>query len=353
MTKFLMLDSGAYSVWTQGKEIDLDAYIDFVEQRPAITIAINLDVIPGRPNDMTSTTPASVEEACQQGWKNYRRMIKRIPQERVLPVYHRGDDVKWLHKYLDAGASYVALSPKTDASTSEKIKWLKRLKPILFDGAGRRVVKTHGLGVTSFDVMAFWDWYSVDSTSWKLSGAWGNVYVPRGNPYDFSQAPTNIRVSSTPKGVKRNKFAGSSSWKYICPHRNNSRLLEFLDVCGVPLGKFDTKHVATDYKLDRKAEEIWFNKRERTVLVPTEKGVITSVEERLRVNAEFMKRVNKALPIRHIYFAGALMPYPLEFQLGRRLLSYYHTQSKAAAAKLDQHLDLISQNLERKRNADK
>ena len=47
----LLIDSGAFSAWTQGKEINLvDDYIDFCLQYIDIADAVvNLDVIPGRP----------------------------------------------------------------------------------------------------------------------------------------------------------------------------------------------------------------------------------------------------------------------------------------------------------------
>ena len=79
------------------------------------------------------------------------------------------------------------------------------------------------------------------------------------------------------------------------------------------------------------------------MLVPVEKGVTTHVEERLRVNAEFMKRAAKALRehVRHIYFAGAMMPYELEYNLEKRLLSYYHTQNESGKKCLRRHCESV------------
>ena len=46
----VFLDSGAFSAWTRGVEIDIQKYIEFIKQnQDVITVYANLDVIsPGR-----------------------------------------------------------------------------------------------------------------------------------------------------------------------------------------------------------------------------------------------------------------------------------------------------------------
>ena len=65
----LLIDSGAFSAWTQGKEINLvDDYIDFCLQYIDIADAVlNLDVIPGRP--YKKLTPEEYEKSAEQGWR--------------------------------------------------------------------------------------------------------------------------------------------------------------------------------------------------------------------------------------------------------------------------------------------
>lgn len=354
-TRLLMLDSGAFTVWTQEAEIDLDAYIGFCQDHEDCSYYVNLDVIPGKPGDKSTLTRDAVEQSCKQGWDNWREMIDVLPRDKVIPVFHQGDHLKWLERYLEAGVKYIGISPANDRQTSgsnhkatlpgrgdqqtTKLQWIRSLRPYLFDGAGRPVVRTHGFAVTSYDLMKCMEWHSVDSASWKLAGAWGSIYVPRGGKsFDFTTEPEQIRASGTSGQTRLGSEIGAVK---LAPM--SERTLSWLQTCGVPVGEFKTKKVDGTYKLDREREEIWFNKQERVVLVPVVKGVLTSVEERLRVNAEFIKRANDALKeyVRHIYFAGALMPYPLEFNLGRRLLSYYHLKGKSARRQLRTHLKSV------------
>jgi len=361
-TRLLILDSGAFTVWTQNATIDLDEYIDFCEARPGCSYYVNLDVIPGKPGDKKTLTPDTVEASCKQGWANYKRMIECLPMKKVIPVFHQGDPIKWLDKYLSFGVPYIGISPANDRRTSgsnykarfegrgdsqtTKLQWIRSLRSYLFNQDDTPTVKTHGFAVTSYDLMKAMAWHSVDSASWKLAGAWGAIYVPSGDrAFNFEVEPQQVRASgSASKKLGRN---GRPAFSY--------RTLRWLEECGVPVGAFKTKQVKEGYKLNRDVDEIWMDKKARIVLVPTEKGIVTSVEERLRVNAEFIKRANMALEkyVRHIYFAGALMPYDLEYNLGRRLLSFYHTRSKGAAAHLDKHCSLVQKNKERKRRESK
>lgn len=341
MTRSLMLDSGAFTVWSQGETILLEDYLSFCHDFPGCSYFVNLDVIPGKMNDKRSLNKDSIEASCKQGWQNYRSMIEELPKERVIPVYHQNDPLKWLDKYLSFGVPYIGISPANDCTTLEKIRWLGTLLPYLFDHATKKpLVKTHGFAVTSYDLMNFWQWHSVDSASWKLAGAWGAMYFPheRSGEWDFTRPPKSIAMSPmSPAFAKAHHF---SHFENMTPGIK-ARVLAFLEFAGVPLGKFKIVDKKVGYKLDREKEEIWYDKEKWRVLRPEEKGVVTAVEERLRVNARFMKEANKVLPIDHIYFAGAQMPYPLEYKLGHRLLSYFHTQGKGGRRCLRKHIKLI------------
>lgn len=377
-TRLLMLDSGAFTVWTKGAAINLDAYIDFCEQWPDVSYYVNLDVIPGKPG--VRPTPSTVEDTCKQGWNNYRRMIERLPKHKVIPVFHQGDPIRWLHKYLDAGVPYLGISPGNDrrtksksakarfagraSKTDTKLQWLRSIKPILFNGETPRI-KLHGFAVTSFDLMNFWRWHSVDSASWKFAGAWGAIYVPhkvRGQ-WDFTQQPIIAPVS--PMSNRRIAEAGN------CPKLH---IEEWLEEVGVPFGEFELKDVDKGYRPDTKLGEVWYRTDRRTkhkkhhkkrgplnrgghshcILVPITKGVTTGVAERLVVNAEFIKRVNAALKdkVKHIYFAGNILIGEHEYQLGRRLLSYAVLGNNFGESRgnkfLERHCELIRQHKKRK-----
>ena len=345
----LLLDSGAFTVWSsqnRGKQvsIDLPTYIEFCAKHPLCSYYVNLDVIPGVPNKKRTLTPSAIEAACKQGWRNYRQMIQSLPQDKVIPVYHMNDDIRWLVKYIEAGAPYIGISPANDMTTSQKMAWMGGLRKYLFDGAGRPVVRTHGFAVTSFDLMNFWEWYSVDSASWKLVAAWGSIYVPQttNGVEDYSKSPVHIVTSpNTLADQKRMKHTSAMPKDGVA----YERLMAYLDAIGVPLGKFTLKSESkATYKLNREAAEFWMDKVKGIVAVPSEHGVATHWDLRAYVNAVFITRANKVLPVKHIYFAGDPVPNPkVEFYLRRRLLSYHEmsTGGKKKYSCLAKHLELI------------
>ena len=119
--KNIIIDSGAFSAWTKGEEVDLDKYISFCKElkesregRENIYI-VNLDVIPGswgkRP------TQEQREEAAEQGWKNMEYMFSKgiIP----IHVFHQHEDFKWLDKITNE-IEYLGISPANDVTHSKQ-----------------------------------------------------------------------------------------------------------------------------------------------------------------------------------------------------------------------------------------
>ena len=79
----LFVDSGAYSAYTQGKEINVDDYINLI-------------------NDIGDVV--TVFAAAGLSWDNYLYMIERVKPEyvdKIMPVFHFQEDTKWLKQMLD------------------------------------------------------------------------------------------------------------------------------------------------------------------------------------------------------------------------------------------------------------
>ena len=138
-----MLDSGAFSVWNKGISIDLDAYITYCLKHPYIAYYVNLDVIPGSVSDMASLSSGAISKACEEGWKNYLTMLKKLPIGKVIPVFHQGDDYKWIKKYIDHGCTYIGISPSNDRTTKQKVAWLKEVQQHIGDKKGNPIIRTH------------------------------------------------------------------------------------------------------------------------------------------------------------------------------------------------------------------
>lgn len=152
----IIIDSGAFSVWNKGGSIDIDEYLNFCKQLPEHWTFINLDVIP-----KTGSTKQDIEICCEKGYENYLYLKQHL--KNVMPVYHYGDNIKWLHKFIEH-TDYIGISPANDTHENVKRKFLKEVFYVTQDK-----IKTHGLGYSSFEGLTMFPFYSVDSISFKKS----------------------------------------------------------------------------------------------------------------------------------------------------------------------------------------
>jgi hypothetical protein len=172
------LDSGAFSAWSKGTSIDLEEYAQFILDRPdTFNVIANLDVIPGAWGEVP--TQRDIDRSAEQGWENFYALEKLLKPigKRPINIYHQGEDKKWLKKLMDE-QDYFGVSPGNDRTTRQKIEWLDAIMPTLTDDKGWPIRKFHGFGVTSLEVLLRYPWYSVDSTSWVLTGRFGAIHVP-------------------------------------------------------------------------------------------------------------------------------------------------------------------------------
>lgn len=164
--KDLILDSGAFSVWSNGETIKLDDYKAFCLDVKKLLGGetnlkiVNLDVLPGKWGERP--TEEQRENSAQQSWNNMLEL--EAEGLKVINVFHQHEDFKWLEK-LRNHSDYIGISPANDVSMPEKLNWLnavfKRIK---------NSVKTHGFAVTAAAQVYNYPFYSVDSSSW-IAGA--------------------------------------------------------------------------------------------------------------------------------------------------------------------------------------
>lgn len=164
-----ILDSGAYSAWRSGKPIDLEKYCDWLEKNMNwIGPYVALDVI--GPNDS--------EVAAEASYKNLLRMHQR--GLKPIPVWHAGEDVKWLYKMLDLGCDYIGLSASSLVTKHNVDDWYAYAWSHLVTSEGLPIIKAHAFGEGRLASLKRFPWYSADSTSWIYSAQRnGNVQVDR------------------------------------------------------------------------------------------------------------------------------------------------------------------------------
>lgn len=171
----IILDSGAFTAWTKGTEVDrgdLAKEFEAILKLPRVeAYLINLDRIPGRKG--VDPTAEEVQAAMRESEENFRWLNKQFPG-RVLPVFHQGEPVEYLLE-LAAECNYICLSPRNDLHEKLRVDWSQRMH------AKIPGVKTHGLATTGFTMMSTVPWYSVDSATWTMVSAYGGILVPHGD----------------------------------------------------------------------------------------------------------------------------------------------------------------------------
>jgi hypothetical protein len=175
----LFIDSGAYSAYTLGKEIDVDEYIEYVNAiDDYVTLFAQVDKIPGKHGQ--PKTKKEVLDAPRQSFENYLYMRERVKSpHKLLPVFHRREDWAWLEKIISEGAGYIGLAPTTDSSEVEKKVFFEKCFDIIKRSKNPNI-KTHAFGVTSLPMLSLFPFTSADSTGWIMKAANGIIILPWG-----------------------------------------------------------------------------------------------------------------------------------------------------------------------------
>ena len=143
------------------------------------------------------------------------------------------------------------------AKGSNMVNWLdKCFGDYICDEHGKAKFKVHGLGLTTPHMMVRYPWYSVDSTSWKLSAGFGSIFVPRNNKgkYDYIEG-TCISVSIE---GKKNDFENMSI-------HEKEYVLKYLKSIDIPFGNKEQLGVCNNYRYRRHVNLIYFKGLENEI----------------------------------------------------------------------------------------
>ena len=181
----LLIDSGAYSIHRSGAEVNLQDYIDYLNDHVGEFEGIaQLDEIPGKLGK--PKTLKDYEVAAEKSWENYQYMVtKVIDYKKVMPIFHQGDPIKYLHLMLSykhpdgTHIEYIGISPANDQPINSKNRWLDKVFNIIKKSENPNV-KTHGFGYTSLKHLQRYPFYSADSTSWLMTAANGSIITKWG-----------------------------------------------------------------------------------------------------------------------------------------------------------------------------
>jgi len=194
----IILDSGAFSVWSNNGFIDIDKYAEFcVEFRRIVpkhirVYVVNLDVLPGKFG--IRPTMQQREESAQRGWDNMCYLEAK--GLKVIHVYHQHESIQWLERMRNH-MDYIGISPANDVGMDEKLQFLRETFSEIKD-----TIRTHGFAVTSDKQLYQFPFFSVDSSSWTAPARFGRIPIFRD---DYTMGTVSYKDE---KGIKAN-------WDYL------------------------------------------------------------------------------------------------------------------------------------------
>lgn len=155
-----LLDSGAFSFMSGAEcserqiEEYAERYAEFIKKHH-ITQYFELDV------DTIFGLPFT---------EKIRNKLERQTGIQSIPVWHKGRGVEYW-KRMVSDYTYIAIGGLVFHVRQQEWPLIHQM----VDYATARGVKVHGLGFTKTKILSEWNWYSVDSSSWKISAIRGSI----------------------------------------------------------------------------------------------------------------------------------------------------------------------------------
>ena len=180
--EYFIGDSGAFTAWSIGKPVDIDEYVKWSKEQMAKyprVVSVNLDVIPGEKgrNSTKEERDAGMRKSVENA--DYLRS-KGLD---IMEVFHQDEPREFLDELLDRlpENGILGISPRNDVSVKAKLEWQK----VLLSHLSRRFTpdkmpRTHGLAVTSPQMLQEFPYYSADSSSWAGAARFGTLIGDNG-----------------------------------------------------------------------------------------------------------------------------------------------------------------------------
>ncbi len=267
----IFLDSGAFTAWKQGVEIDIYKYIDFIKQHPQIKVYSNLDVV--------SKSFIDKRSAAEQSKANMDIMEKA--GLKPLAVFHYGEPLEYLKYYIEK-YDYIALGGMVGESTKHILPWIDACFEYICNKDGSPKVKIHSFGMTSVTLLNKFPFYSADSSSW-LNSVYGKIPIPkqRKGEWDYSLVPLELSVSSQKDtGLNLKNLYGYK----------RDLIIGYIKSRGYKMGKSEIITVGDDYELQENERFIRHYKGPgKKVDRVIEKGIVNDTDLRAAFYADYFE----------------------------------------------------------------
>ena len=154
----VFVDSGAFSATTRGIKINVDEYIDWLNQWSA-----NMEKFCCW--DSIGLNENEYEECAKKTWENYLYMYERVNEpHKLVYVYHYGEPIGYLHKALEFGCKLVALGGIAKRPRQERTEFFESVKD---EFKKYPDVHVHAFGMTDAELLKKYTFiHGADSTSW-------------------------------------------------------------------------------------------------------------------------------------------------------------------------------------------
>lgn len=249
------LDSGAYSAFTKGVEIDIYEYCDFIKTH----------------SDFISHYSVLDDINCPETTLKNQKIMEGEGLEPV-PCFHYGEDIKYLEHYLK-NYKYISLGGMVPISEKDLVPWLDNLfSNYICNKHGYPIVKIHGFGLTIVNLIFRYPWYSVDSTTWARAASFGEISMPQmiGGDWSYTTTPTRILLSTNAAATRNKKH-----YIYLSEHQQQV-VQRWIEEMGFKMGKSE------------------FNEQGEETII--EEGVSNNHQQRKTINALYFARLQKKFP---------------------------------------------------------
>lgn len=202
----------------------LDDYIEFIHKyKNQLLGYVNLDIIYN----------------AEESWENQKYMEEN--GLRPIPVFHYGEDFKWLKKYVD-NYEYIGIGGVAGGITLQQFISSLGNKAFEYIAISNPKIKVHGFAVTSYNLIKQFSWYSVDSTTWLKHAAYGNVMLPKYDmkkkKFDYGTLPFRISVSDV--SLVKNPKTKAPHYTIAFPSEVVERIEEYFVKIGIDSTKLKT-----------------------------------------------------------------------------------------------------------------
>lgn len=183
----LFMDSGAFTAWTQGVELNVNEYCKYInEYGEYVDYFGQVDTIP-----KVGCSLQEADLAAKKTLENYFEMVSKVKYpEKVVFTFHVGEPEKYLIEALEWGSrnkdkmKLIAIGGMVKKNSNEKNSVITRVFDVI-----REIypdVKVHLFGCTSKQYFLDYPATSGDSSNYIMSATKGGVWTP-GGLYGFGE----------------------------------------------------------------------------------------------------------------------------------------------------------------------